>query len=84
MVSFRSSTGIRKDTTDSNGIVRETKYSAKNYLIGLRYLTESDTTFILEYYRNGTGFSAGEMEDLFFVSAIKPTTGILLQGMSLS
>lgn len=57
--------GYQKRVTDSNGIVRETKYSAKNYLLGLRYLTESDTTFILEYYRNGTGFSAGEMEDFY-------------------
>jgi hypothetical protein len=57
--------GYQKRYTDSNGIIRETKYNAKNYLIGLRYLTEKDTTFILEYYRNGTGFSTREMKDFF-------------------
>jgi hypothetical protein len=57
--------GYQKRYSDSNGIVKETTYNAKNYLIGLRYLTEQDTTFILEYYRNGTGFSAGEMKDYF-------------------
>ena len=57
--------GYQKRYTDSNGIVNQTTYNAKNYLIGLRYLTEKDTTFIVEYYHNGTGFSAGEMEDYF-------------------
>jgi len=57
--------GYQKRYTDSNGIVNQTTYNAKNYLIGLRYLTEKDTTFIAEYYHNGTGFSAGEMEDYF-------------------
>jgi hypothetical protein len=60
--------GYQKRATDSNGIIRETKYSAKNYLIGLRYLTKNDTTFILEYFRNGTGFSSGEMKDFFYFS----------------
>jgi hypothetical protein len=31
----------------------------------MRYLTEKDTTYILEYYRNGTGFSSAEMRDYF-------------------
>jgi len=57
--------GYQKRYTDSNGIVNQTTYNAKNYLIGLRYLTEKDTTFIVEYYHSGTGFSAGEMEDYF-------------------
>ncbi len=41
------------------------KYDAKSYLFGIRYLTESNTTFIIEYYHNGTGFTEGEMEDYF-------------------
>ncbi|MEW6666368.1 MAG: hypothetical protein AB1512_14255 [Thermodesulfobacteriota bacterium] len=36
-----------------------------SYLIGLRYLTERETTYILEYYYNGTGFTEEEMEDYF-------------------
>ncbi len=36
-----------------------------SYLVGLRYLTQQETTFILEYYRNGTGFTRAEMGDFF-------------------
>ncbi|MBI2219079.1 MAG: hypothetical protein HYU51_17475 [Candidatus Rokubacteria bacterium] len=36
-----------------------------SYLVGLRYLTERETTFIAEYYRNGTGFTGAQMEDFF-------------------
>lgn len=41
------------------------EYDAKSCLFGVRYLTESDTTFIAEYYHNDTGFTDGEMEDYF-------------------
>jgi len=41
-----------------------------SYLVGIRYLTERETTFIVEYYHNGTGFTGGQMEDFFrFVEA---------------
>ena len=39
---------------DSLGKISESKFDAKSYLLGVRYLTASDTTFIFEYYRNGT------------------------------
>jgi hypothetical protein len=38
-----------------------------SYLLGLRYLTERETTWIVEYYRNGAGFSEDEMRALFQV-----------------
>ncbi len=50
---------------DSQGKISEAKFDAKSYLFGGRYLTASDTTFIFEYYRNGTGFSHLEMKDYF-------------------
>jgi hypothetical protein len=34
-----------------------------SYLLGLRYLAPQETTFILEYYRNGTGFTRREVQD---------------------
>jgi hypothetical protein len=49
----------------SNGSSSQTVYDATNWLLGLRYLTETDTTYILEYYRNGTGFTEQEMQDYF-------------------
>ena len=36
--------------------------SSKGILVGLRYLTNLDTTYIIEYYHNGHGFTAKEME----------------------
>jgi len=54
-----------KKVTDSQGNISESKFDAKSYLLGIRYLTPWDTTFIFEYYRNGTGFSHLEMKDYF-------------------
>jgi hypothetical protein len=55
----------RKKVIDSQGNISEAKFDAKSYLLGIRYLTASDTTFIFEYYRNGTGFSHLEIKDYF-------------------
>ncbi|MBI2876969.1 MAG: hypothetical protein HYY20_08810 [Candidatus Tectomicrobia bacterium] len=41
------------------------KADVMSYLLGLRYLTQQETTFILEYYRNSTGFTREEMGDFF-------------------
>jgi len=56
---------FKKTITDSSGNTSQDRYNAINYLIGLRYLTEKDTTFILEYYHNGTGYNHKEMSDFF-------------------
>jgi hypothetical protein len=43
---------------------------AVSCLLGLRYLTEKETTYILEYYRDGTGLSRRQTTDFFdFVDA---------------
>jgi hypothetical protein len=47
------------------GSIFSTEYDATSYLIGVRYLTSLDTTFILEYYHNGTGFSKSATKDYF-------------------
>ena len=54
-----------KKVIDSQGNISESKFDAKSYLLGIRYLTPWDTTFIFEYYRNGTGFSQSEIKDYF-------------------
>jgi hypothetical protein len=41
------------------------EYNAVSYLIGTRYLTARDTTYIFEYYHNGTGFMENEVKDYF-------------------
>jgi len=57
--------GYRQTSVDGNGNLSQRSYNARNYLIGIRYLSEQDTTYILEYYHNGTGYSPKEMRDYF-------------------
>ena len=54
-----------KRVIDSQGNTSNAKFDAKSYLLGIRYLTPWDTTFIFEYYGNGTGFTHLEMKDYF-------------------
>lgn len=62
---FSLITNNPKTTVDPNGNLSQTTNNAANYLLGLRYLTARDTTYILEYYRNGQGYSSREMQDFF-------------------
>lgn len=48
---------------DANGQGYQTQSDALSHLIGLRYLSEKETTYILEYYRNGGGFSRAQIKD---------------------
>jgi len=48
---------------DAAGTVTSETRDVTSYLFGLRYLTESDTTWIAELYRNGTGFSEVQLAD---------------------
>ena len=54
-----------KTTVDPNGNMFQTTFNAFNALLGLRYLSARDTTYIFEYYRNGQGYSSQEMLDFF-------------------
>jgi len=56
---------FEKKFIDSNGNLFDETFDAKSYLAGIRYLTSFDTTFICEYYRNGTGYTTSEMKDFF-------------------
>lgn len=56
---------FEKSVVDRNGSLLETQSDVLSYLVGFRYLTALDTTYIFEYYRNGTGFTEGEMTDYF-------------------
>lgn len=49
----------------SSGTVSSETKSVSQWLLGLRYLTENDTTIIAEYYHNGGGYSASQMQDFF-------------------
>jgi hypothetical protein len=43
----------------------KTQSDALSSLVGIRYLSEMETTYILEYYHNGTGFSRAQIKDFF-------------------
>jgi hypothetical protein len=50
---------------DALGAVTQSSGDADSWLLGLRYLTETEVTWIAEYYRNGTGYSADQLEDFY-------------------
>ncbi len=56
---------FQKRYIDSRGNIFNSTYDAASYLLGIRYLSERETTYILEYYRNGTGFTEGEAQDFY-------------------
>jgi hypothetical protein len=56
---------LQKQSINSNEALFSDEYDATSYLIGLRYLTKSDTTYILEYFHDATGFAEREMRDYF-------------------
>ncbi|MBI2277606.1 MAG: hypothetical protein HYU74_09665 [Dechloromonas sp.] len=52
-------------TVSQNGRLSAETRDVTSSLLGLRYLSERDTTYILEYYRNGTGYSESQTRDFF-------------------
>jgi hypothetical protein len=76
---------LTKQVTDSTGRVTTEVGNATSYLLGLRYLTASETTYIAEYYRNGAGYSDQELQQFYQLvnSAItqqqQTGSGVLLQ-----
>jgi hypothetical protein len=54
-----------KPIADGAGRVANETRDANSHLLGMRYLTERDTTLIAEYYRNGTGYSDREFRDFY-------------------
>lgn len=45
-----------------------------SFLLGLRYLTQGEVTWIAEYYRNGAGYGAQELDAYyqFLETALDP------------
>ena len=56
---------FQKKFVDQNGALHSSTSDAFSYLLGMRYLSKTLTTYILEWYRNGTGLTRGEMQDFF-------------------
>jgi hypothetical protein len=47
------------------GTLAQREQPATNLVVGLRYLTEANTTYIVDYFRNGAGYAPAEMEAYF-------------------
>ena len=54
---------VEQRRIDTAGNVTTEVRDATSYLLGARYLTENDTTWIAEYYRNGTGYTESQLTD---------------------
>jgi len=74
-----------KPVTDGMGRATTEVANATSHLLGLRYLTASDTTYIAEYYRNGSGYSEQEarqfheLVDTAFTQLEQTGSGALVQ-----
>ena len=53
----------RKYIIDENGNTSEQEDTVSDLLLGLRYLSNIETTYILEYYHNGQGYTQKEYEN---------------------
>jgi len=62
---FAYLTDVKQKYLSEAGTLTQKEHSANRHLLGLRYLTESDVTTIIEYYHNGAGFSASELERFY-------------------
>ena len=65
---------LTRQLVSSSGSVSSETTSASQWLLGLRYLTENETTIIAEYYRNNGGYSATQMQDFFSAVDFATTT----------
>jgi len=57
--------GSPRQVTDAMGNVTTEISNATSYLLGLRYLSEANTTYIAELYHNGTGYSETEADQFY-------------------
>jgi hypothetical protein len=58
-------TDFDRTVVDSSGAVSTETVAGHQFLAGLRYLTENETTIIAEVYHNQVGYTAAQMEDFF-------------------
>ena len=60
--------GVQQPLLLADGRIVQRRLDATSWLLGLRYLTESEATWIVEFYRNGAGYTEDELA-LFFDAA---------------
>ena len=60
---MRLVTSPKKPKTTLSGVPRT--LPATDFVLGLRYLTEQNTTYIVDYFRNGSGYTRSELDAYF-------------------
>lgn len=60
---------------DEDGALNTQSKDSTSYLLGLRYLSAQDTTYILEYYHNDAGLSKNEAQRFFGLFESADMTG---------
>lgn len=53
------------NTVSAMGATSKQRANFTSYLFGLRYLTPGEFTWIGEYYRNGAGYAASDLDDYY-------------------
>lgn len=75
-------------TADAGGTFFRRTEAARSWLLGMRYLTEQETTYIAELYRNGTGYSETEFRSFVDIASrallAAPTSPLLQRVRSIS
>ncbi|MCX7173676.1 MAG: hypothetical protein NT159_07100 [Proteobacteria bacterium] len=56
---------VEQRSIGPTGVTTTQRGDVASALLGLRYLTDQDTTWILEYYRNGTGYTEVQSQDFY-------------------
>ncbi|MDP5239297.1 hypothetical protein Q9Q94_07135 [Uliginosibacterium sp. 31-16] len=54
-----------RNTVSASGLTSSGQINFNSWLLGLRYLTKSEVTWVAEYYRNGAGYSANQLDDYY-------------------
>jgi hypothetical protein len=54
-----------KPLVDANGNTTSVTYDAVNFVLGTRYLSAQNTTYIFEYYHQGTGYTSEEISNFY-------------------
>ena len=56
---------VEKNTLESSGSTVLSTANPDSYLLGARYLTEHEVTWIVEYLHNGRGYSTSELDSYY-------------------
>ncbi len=80
--------GAARTTVSVAGDTRSQQADVDSFLLGLRYLTPGEVTWIAEYYRNGAGYDRSEMNSYyqFLDTALAPgaSTALLNKARSVA